>query len=227
MAQSWHLSDWSLSGGLAWRRGKHAAARHAAAPLLLPARWLVARIDDVSRWCNGIVEFSTAPDCLLRVAVNRATERRVLADRAVEAGEAVVELHLWNEHIPSLEGFSGLGWVARIRRQMIRSLGLLAAALESDPRLRSAAAVRVQPTLFPGQRPETLQRVFGALAFEPVPLAGAPASRLRRLVDDGWLYVLAWAFNPRSVAGRSARKERLEFWISRERLIERFGRPPK
>src|SRR6185312_15368381 len=123
--------DWSLSGGLAWRGGRHAAARHAATPLLLPARWLVARIDDVSRWCNGIVEFSTAPDCLLRVAVSRATERRVLADRAVEAGEAVVELHLWNEHIPSLEGFSGLGWVARIRRQMIRSLGLLAAALES------------------------------------------------------------------------------------------------
>lgn len=227
MAQSWHLPGWPRPGGLTRQRGEGAALRHAGAPLLVLARWAVARIDLISRWCNGIFEYSDAPDCLLRIALRRARAPCRLAGGEVLPGDTVVELHLWNEHVPSLEGFSGLGWVARSRPRMIRSLGLLASALDKEPRLRAARAIRVQPTLFPGQRPETLQRIFGALAFEPVPLADLPASRLRRRVDDGWLYVLAWTFNPRSMKGRSARKKRFEFWISRDRLIERFGRTSK
>ena len=65
-------------------------------------RALMRRIDAWMLRVLGIFEFSDDPECVLRLQITRAPHTLCLNGRVVNAGEPVLELHLWNEHIPPL-----------------------------------------------------------------------------------------------------------------------------
>ncbi len=70
----------------------------------LASAWLeraVFSLDRVLRWRLGIYEYSASRHCMFRINRARAEQSWRLPDgTTIRAGDRILELHLWNEHIP-------------------------------------------------------------------------------------------------------------------------------
>ena len=212
-------------------------------PLRLLGRGFVIFIDWLQRKVFRIVEFSSDPDCLARIApsVSRS-ETRLPDGTLVRKGEPMVEIHLWNERVPKIpdEG-PDAAWALSFRRKVMKSLRELASYVERDPAL---ASVRVfhGATSFARRGGLTADDLASRLGFQVVrPTAYRDAAHttgrqidrrgLGRLIAgfrDFWenLYYLAlvWTYNPRSLATKSLwRLERVDLYITRETLVDRYG----
>lgn len=184
-------------------------------------RRLVDTTDRILRRLHGIIEFEAQRDGLFRIEFGRVEREIFLSDGThLDRGEAVIELHLWNEQIlPAPEGGADLAWAVRIRRQTLASLRRLALHLREDGRLSTVQAIRMQPAA-PGWRPDnSFARVLMKIGFEPVEEAAQDEGGLHRFLDDLWLWLLAWSHNPRILRGRQFRRKRRTFWISRRRFL--------
>lgn len=183
----------------------------------------VLRLDAWMRRQQGMLELNTSPTCMLRVVMIRAESEMRLSDGAIiRRGDRIVDLHFWNERMPKTS--AGLGWGGRFGRQLRRSFVDLAAAIDADPRLAGAVAVRGR-LAFAGARNREEMRRFGHwFGFEGAEQTG-PLSVRRRLHDaaeDIWLLILTWTFNPASLPTRQTVRRREDLWISKTKLIERY-----
>lgn len=80
---------------------------------------IIAPLDNLLRSYYAISEFSDDPHCILRIGRGVASDRILLMDgTAIEDGEPIGTLHLWNEHLPKYNLAAGpnLTWAAEIRR---------------------------------------------------------------------------------------------------------------
>lgn len=208
------------------------AERHAAAPRgsggALPARvarGVIFALDRLLRRALGIFEYSTHPDCMLRAAIVPAPADLVLTDGSrIERGRPIVDLHLWNEHVPSMaQGGPDLAWVTAFDRQLRLSLSELAAYLTRHPELSAVHAVRIE-TAF-GRPDADMNRIGRRFGFEIVRDSrprGALA-RLHRFAANFLFLALTWAYNPASLAGKRFRRHHDEYWMSRAALEARYG----
>jgi hypothetical protein len=179
---------------------------------------------------QGITEFSDNPNCILRISLGTADHALTLADGVVVApGDPVLDIHFWNERLPQAGESRGLGWGGRFGRQLLRSFAELAAAVDRDPDLAGAVAVRGR-LAFAGARDGDDCRRFGAwFGFEatdpdrPLPLK----RRLANLGEDIWLLALTYAFNPGALRGRAVLRRRDDLWISRPALLARYAAKQK
>jgi hypothetical protein len=175
---------------------------------------------------QGLIEYSTGPDCILRVSQFGATEMVSLPDSAViRPGDIVLDIHFWNERLPHAS--SGLAFGGRFGRLLWRSFAELARAMQTDPRLSDAVAVRGR-LAFAGARNEDEMRRFGAwFGFVAAPKTRIPfGQRIHDVFEDIWLLLLTWTFNPGALRGRSVRRRREDLWISKERLVEKYCLKP-
>lgn len=193
-----------------------------------PARRLIRRLDAWLRRRQGFVEFSANPACILRVVVGVADCEMRLADGVVvRPGDTILDLHFWNERMPQTSDCPGLGWGGRFGRQLLRSFGDLAVALETDPRLKDAVAVRGR-LAFAGERNRDEMRRFGNWFGLETAEEARRLSLLNRLHDaaeDVWLLALAWTFNPGSLHARSVVRRRDDLWVSKQGLVARYSAP--
>ncbi|HEX3499288.1 MAG TPA: hypothetical protein VHT04_08175 [Stellaceae bacterium] len=191
------------------------------------ARCFVRGIDRISRRVHGIREFDGSDDCLLRIATGRVARCIRLSDGSVlRPGDSFVEVHLWNEHLAIPSHGADLRWAARVRRQFERSLRKLIDHLAADAAFAEARAVMMKPALADPQLEQKLSRIVGLFGFERA-LEGetaGTASLVERGVDNMWLWLLTWTFNPRSLKARRFARRRQELWISRDRLVALYGR---
>jgi hypothetical protein len=189
-------------------------------------RRIVRGIDRISRRMHGIKDFETGDDCLLRIAIGRVGRGIQLGDGIVlRAGDAYVELHLWNEHLAIPAQGPHLRWAAKLRRQFERSLRNLADHLNAHAEFKEVRALVMTPALADPQLERKLSRIVAMYGFEWTPATTrADAKNLaQRWVDNLWLWVLTWTFNPRSLKGRQFARNRQEFWISRNRFIALYS----
>jgi hypothetical protein len=190
----------------------------------------VRAIDLLLRRLGGIVEFDRDEDAVLRIALTRAARAVTLADgTALRPGDAVIEVHFWNERL-RLGAFrapwaANLRWAATMRRRAVQSLRRLAQRLETDPGLQQVKALHVAPAIAGGRRTRVFARVLRRHGFEVAFDADAAeaGSWLFRRADNLWLWLLAWAFNPRSLRDWRFDRRRREFWMSRARFIALYG----
>jgi hypothetical protein len=64
---------------------------------------LIFGLDGILRRCHSIIEFTSDPNCILRIKLGRLDEDIVLSDSTrVHARARIVDLHLWNEQIPRM-----------------------------------------------------------------------------------------------------------------------------
>ena len=190
-----------------------------------PVRALVLGLDEWLRRQSGMLEYSTSPDCMLRVVKSRAESAMTLSDGVVvQRGDPILDLHFWNERIPQSSASQGLGWGGRFGRQLIRSFAELASAIESDPRLCDAVAIRGR-LAFAGARNRDEMRRFGRWFGLETP-AEAPrlplGQRLCEAAEDIWLVLLSYAFNPGSLRGRQMVRRRDDLWMSKATLVARY-----
>jgi hypothetical protein len=190
-----------------------------------PIRTLVVGLDEWLRRQYGMLEYSDSPDCMLRVVRRRAECEMTLSDGVVVVrGDPILDLHFWNERIPQTSATQGLGWGGRFGRQLIRSFCDLADAVEHDPRICDAVAIRGR-LAFAGARNRDEMRRFGHwFGLEtPSDERRLPVGqRLHEAAEDIWLVFLSYAFNPGSLRGRQTVRRRDDLWMSKSALITRY-----
>jgi hypothetical protein len=187
-----------------------------------PAEWAIQALDRLLRRCHGVHEFTDDRECIIRIARGRA--RRDVSLRhgiLVRPGDAIVELHLWNEQLPpiSRDG-ADMAWGAVVDRQVRRSLSLLAAYLAAYPDI---AAVHGEVAFGCQMGQPQRARLAGRYGFEIV--AGRPRlrRRVRHLCDDFVFWGLTRTFNPHGLKGKPFHRARHDIWMSRAELDRRWG----
>jgi hypothetical protein len=190
---------------------------------------IIGGIDVLLRRRTGIVEFEHGTDALLRIGAACAKRDMKLSDGTkLRPGDPVLELHLWNEHLPRLPASGAtLRWAVAARRQLTQSLRQLAAHLRAAPELGEIRALRIKPAFGSRNVARNLNWIVARHGFESVGThsPSAPAVDVYRWLDSLWMWLLTWAFNPRSLRGRRFWRTRQEFWISRARFIALYGAP--
>jgi len=190
-----------------------------------PIRALVFGLD---RWLcrhSGMIYFSSNPNCILRVERSRAEREIRLSDGVVVArGDPILDLHFWNEQMPQTSAKPGLGWGGRFGRQLIRSFGELAAAIDDDPRLRDAVAIRGRLAFAAARNRDDMRRFGHWFGLEtPAKPERLPLGRrVHDAAEDIWLVALSYAFNPGSLRGRQMLRRRDDLWMSKATLLARY-----
>lgn len=187
---------------------------------------LIRRFDGLLRRAYGVVEFCDDPQCLLRVQLARCPRPLRLSDGTeMQRGEAVLMLHLWNEHIPPM-GSAGpdLLWTAKVRRGLIRSLRHVAAFVATDPQLAGVRAVGGITVLVPLDDDGRSAPLMGRLGFDVVSRPPGWLGRFGQFWENLYAWALMWAFNAPSLRRKQLlRLQRTEVWMSRQRLLGWYG----
>ncbi len=188
------------------------------------ARFGIRAIDTALQHHYRIFSFSDDPACILKIAPAVCARDVVLRDGThIERGEAILELHLWNERLPHLSSTGPtLAWSVEMLRRTRYSLRLLAACVAYE------------------SHRDGVNALYGSVGF----LESAHAREMRTLVEHlgfefiasetpGWNFwrptfwqnvfsgCLMWVFNPASLKGKHVSKlARGELWISRAGLMQ-------
>jgi len=190
--------------------------------------WAVRGVDMLLRQGMGIQEFTDDRECIFRISLDSAAQSVRLSDgTAVRAGDAVLSLHFWNEHLPPM-GSAGpsAAWANLFRRRMRRSLEVVAAHLASEAVYEPVTALTGAPPF--GSRIGAVQMVrtaerFGFEVIEPS-AEHELRERIHAMFDSLLLWGLAQAYNPAALNGKRLLRHRYRLWISRASLLRHYGR---
>jgi YkoP domain len=194
--------------------------------------WLsgaVLRLDQRLRRRIGVFEYSQNEDCLFRIRIGPAPAPMRLADGVtVEAGDPIVDLHIWNEHIEPIVKMSGsLGWASRVRRSVVLSLEELSAFLDDERDLAGVRAICGNMGLGGSDRTDQLLRLCRTAGFERVPLLRdiSPGEHMHRVGENMLGLLLTMAVNPKSARPSILARDRALVAMSRDELRRRYGGP--
>jgi ceramide glucosyltransferase len=189
---------------------------------------LVRTIDQMLRNYYGIYEFSQDERCLMRLSIGNARKDVQLSDGIfVQAGDLVLELHLWNEHIPSMSADGAdLAWALSFQRRLTLTMKLLAGYLETTPALEEVQALSGDPPFGNRVGAIDLRELVQRWGFEVIP--GPPSEGLWANFLEFWVnlyaFGLLWAYNPASIKKKGFDGiKRDELWMSRQTLLEKYG----
>ena len=192
--------------------------------MVLTMRESIRILDKVLRSTLGVFEFCDTPDCLLRVRVTSAAHALLLADRTVSEGAPVLELHLWNEHMPPLplDGHD-LAWAAQTRRKLLTSFQTLAEQVPHDQRLTAVQAVGGISVLPLPDCDTGGKKLFQRLGFSVSPYRSALGS-FGEFWENLYTWWIMWAYNPATLRHRRLiHLHRSEMWMSIEEFLSRYG----
>lgn len=191
-------------------------------PSIAPLRTAIRGIDFVARKIEGVRKFDDSGDCLLRISHWRNKSVVHLSDgTSVPRGAAVIELHLWNEHLAISRDGLDLRRGASGRRQLQRSLARLALYLTAEPTMREIQAITLAPAFIRARQQKSLRQLLHLLGagWTPVSRPLSFVEQLHAILDSAWLWLLLWTFNPHGATTRHFLRHRQEFWISRRKFI--------
>jgi hypothetical protein len=186
----------------------------------------VVRLDERLSCRLGVRSFSADPQCLFRAALARAPHALHLPSGILPAQDSqIIELHLWNEHIPPLPASGpNLVWGRELYARLDRSMSLLADAVRNDPHYRGVVACRARTNFAgPGCPTESITRLIERCGFHDVD-EGSPTigMRIHDACENLLIAALVWAHNPHALCRRKFRRVRRPVWISREYLLTRY-----
>lgn len=200
---------------------------------VFPGYWLENAVFSLDRWLRrrqGVFEYSDDPACVFRIQFAQAEAPLTLPGGArIEPGMALLNLHLWNEHIPlmGLEGAT-VGWARHLSRSIQSSLRQLAAYLDDKPEFGRIAAVRADMSLGTADRGAQFVRLMGHYGFEPagevVRLGYWRSSRLHHFGENILIFLLVLATNPVAASPPVLRHDHKLVYLSRAALKCRYGR---
>lgn len=191
-------------------------------------RALIRRFDAWLRSRLGVFEFCDAPDCLLRIRLNTAAHVLLLPDGTISAGAPVLELHLWNEHLPPLPPAGpDLAWAVQIRRKLIASFRSLAARIEQEPRFAAIRAIGGITVLLSPEEAGQGRTLFQHLGFSILPHPER-LGRFGEFWENLYTWWIMWTFNPATLRRRRLlHLRRMEVWMSAKEFLRRYGEAPK
>lgn len=172
---------------------------------------------------NGVATFSDDEDCILRIALVPAKRAIRLSDGTeVHPGDAVADVHCWNERIPSMPaGGADLAWAQKASLRLRHSLRLLARAMATDPNLLAVKACRANINFVGmGCSNSSVSRIIARLGYEDVD-EGEKTFRLRlhEALENVLIGALVWTHNPEALRREKMIRERRPVWSSRARML--------
>ena len=191
-------------------------------------RRLVFALDGVLCRCQSIVEYTSDPNCILRIRLTSLNSDIVLSDATCgRAGDRIIDLHFWNEHIPRMpkQGAS-IAWARRMHLCFRNSLRELARYLASRPDLDDVSIIRCNMGLGGPERSAQVVRLIARYGFEQVPGAAAMtmSERMRCFGENILISLMVWVHNAAALRRDTLRRGRTQVFLSRRVLEQRYGR---
>ena len=198
-----------------------------------PGYWLENAVFGLDRWLRrrqGVFEYTDDPTCVFRIQLAQAETPLTLPGGAqIEPGMPLLNLHLWNEHIPLMgpEGAT-VGWARHLSRSIQSSLRQLAAYLEDSPEFGRIAGVGADMSLGTAERGTQFVRLMSHYGFEPaaevIRLGYWRSCRLHHLGENILIFLLVLATNPVALGPPVLRRDHKLVYLSRAALQRRYGR---
>jgi hypothetical protein len=186
--------------------------------------WALRSVDRLLRQRLAIEEFTGDAECIFRVSVDHAAREVRLSDGViVREGDPVLQLHLWNEHVPAMPSAGpSASWANLMKRRTRHSLALVADYVERE--LGDVVAVHGEPPF--GSRLGALQMIRTAerFGFDVLQPDGTDMrDRIHEIFDSMLLWGLIMAYNPAAARGKTLVRHRYQLWISRAKLRRLYG----
>lgn len=187
---------------------------------------LILGLDEKLKRDRGVVEFAASAKNILCIAlVPSGSDVRLADGTTVASDDQIIEIHFAHQRMPQAADGAGIGWGARFGRQLTLSFRELAVAVERDPLLKDAKALRAR-LAFASERNRGDARRFGVRfrleTLEP-PAPVSLSTKIHDFGEDLWLVALTWVFNRGALKGRSVLRMREDLWMSRNELVSHFG----
>jgi hypothetical protein len=187
---------------------------------------LVFALDERLRRRHAVFDYSDREDCILRIQFDRADGHFVLSDgTCLKPGDRLINIHLWNEHIPAM-GANGatIGWARHIARLLDGSLLELTRYLAAHPALDDVAALRSVMNLARVEQNQQLERTAGRYGFEPIAEIGKSTfgRRLHQAGDNLLCLMFVLARNPAAARLDVLLRGRSQIFLPRSVLDRRY-----
>lgn len=188
---------------------------------------IIFKLDGALRRWQSVVEYTSDPNCILRIRVARLDRDLTLADgTAGRAGDRFIDLHLWNEQIPTMpkEGAS-IAWARQMHVCFLQSLRQLACYLADRPDLKDVSIMRCTLMFAAPERDRQMIRLLGRYGFELIPAAGHAGlgKRARRFGENILITLIVLTRNAAALRGDTLRRGRTRVFMSRRALEQRYG----
>jgi hypothetical protein len=189
---------------------------------------LVSAIDRRLRARQGIFEYSTCPRCIFRVQLAASARRIALADgTTVSAGGRLVQLHLWNEHVPRFPPHGPtISWARRIRCDLEMSLQELATFVASRPALADVTAIEANMAFGSSEQTQLVANLAARYGFVRAADSAHGYSileALHLLGENILISMIVMAHNPAALRADCFRRGRVQVYLHRAELMSRFG----
>jgi len=184
----------------------------------------------LDRWLRhrqGVYEYSSGPFCVFRVQRAQAEADMLLSDGTrIAAGDPVLNLHLWNEHVPPmrLQGAT-VAWAREATRRVELSMRELARHLKWTRALDDIVALRGDMRLGTPEQSSQLARLAAHYGFEP---AGGnridlSSPAVQRFAENVFIFLLVMATNPVALRAPVLRRDHKLVYLSRAALEGRYA----
>jgi hypothetical protein len=199
--------------------------RHAPSQPDTSVRRAVLGLDRWLQHCQGVHEYTTDSRCLFRIQRANAQANVALSDGTrIRAGEPILNLHFWNEHVPPM-GDQGatVAWARQVSRAIAVSLKGLAEHLSARPDLGDIVALRADMRFGTADRSEQLARISARYGFAAaVNGEGSGSGRLHDVGERALIFLLILATNPASLRFNTFRRGHKVVYLSRAALERRY-----
>lgn len=218
------------SGDIWYATGSFPVFQHSSSPTFAPGVLVEHAVFGLDRWLRqrqGVYEYSDDPLCLFRVQRTAAECDVLLGDGThIRQGAPVLDLHLWNEHVPPLgpTGFS-IVWAREATRRVELSMYGLARHLKWTRALDDIVALRGDMRLGTAEQSGQLARIAARYGFEPAGAASEQfsAGTLKRFAENIFICLLVMAANPAALRAPVLRRGRKLVYLSRAALETRYA----
>jgi hypothetical protein len=203
-----------------------------AAPRSLRAlAFAVLALDGWLRRRASVREYTSDPRCIFRIEIDHVERTVMLSDGTwLRAGERIINLHLWNEQIPSF-GADGASvtWASRLTRRVEFSLRELCRFLSVTPELSDVVAICANMAL--GTKRDTAQSLliasrFGFLSVQTRPRRSV-TQRVGRVGENILISLLVLAHNTQALRRDSLWRDRTRIVLRRPTLEQRYRLRPR
>ncbi len=180
------------------------------------------RIDERLRHKMGIFEFSDDPQCMFRLRCTPAPYDIEVPNRKIRAGEPILEVHLWNEHVPPMPGGEpSVRWAIQFSKSLTETHRAIARFIQSDPEAGDARAVGGSTPIFSVDAGGAkLMTRMGYTVTAHVDHKPA----FFEFFDKLYLWMVMRTFKVGNLElPPPTRMERADFWMTPEELLRRFG----
>ena len=193
------------------------------------ATWPEQAIWALDQWLRerqGIYEYTDQAECLFRIQRERAPHSFDFSDGTrVRAGDPIIGLHLWNEHMPVM-GRSGptLAWARRTLRALDTSLRELAWFLQRRAEYADVRALYGNMCLGTAAQCEQLSRIVRPYGFEVLyDRHSGRTGSLHGLGQNILTAMLVLVTNPATLRTALLRRYRELLILSRATLESHYG----